>query len=242
MKEIFAVQFSWLQFFIALALAAIILRTLRFLEMKSKNYLISGKFKLPLKNFLRKFSIVAEPAIIIAVIGVFASIYPVYNGTLLVVLIFIFFVHLKNYFAGKIILFMDELPNNMHISSGKTAGNIVRKGSLGIKIQTDHGQHFLAFSQLLSEGYALHEGKTGRKLTELSVACPDNTVQIQKDSFMDFLASIPYINWTYLPEINDEESDNLIVKILLRDHTSMSDLKKLFAESGYAINVLKKLS
>ncbi len=233
--------FSWPGFFslmLLLVLLFFVLRTANKLLTRSANW---GKTLSLLKQWIQYTLLIYEPLALIVIVGAFVMINPIFHGLLLFLAMLLAFSHLRNYFSGRLLLLNPLIAPGRKMSCRKERGIIVAMGRQGISLQTQEGIHIISYTQLMTHGYAVEPGDEVGGYFNLQIGWDDlDDISEPSVHFMDMIASAPYLDRNYKPEILSpmDAEKQLQIKVLLLEESHLFELISLIREWGYSCQLL----
>lgn len=237
MEELIISRISWWRFFLlALALLGVYFLLRFFVQLLGRVSLPWLELG-PTRKVVRYIQMLYEPLAILLAATLFFLVHPVSNGLLLLLIGLATFSHIRNYFSGKLIALQSNLHVGIRIRVGDKQGRISHLGRLGIRLQSNDGQHYLNYGQLLAAGYTLVSGQEVGGLYQLRVT-PQQAMQ--KTQLMDLLVTVPYLDWNYTPEIlpSAAHPGSYETRVLLREEDHLQELTRLVLEWGFQCEVI----
>ena len=241
MLENFNSQFS-LGDFIVVTLALLVFY---FLLRSANRLLSSGTFKkswqTKVQQVVHYLLLVYEPLAIIVLVSAFILLNPLFDGLLIGLLLIAGFTHVRNYTSGWLILADSNMAIGKKLKTGSLQGIISKLGRLGLHLQTSEGIHYISYSKLQGQGYAMIAGEEIGGFYYLKITPQDD----QKAGnhalrIMELLTSAPYVDRNHKPELlPNKENSCLEARVLLKEETHLYELMGLIEEWGYKAAVLE---
>lgn len=198
----------------------------------------------PVRFILRRLQVIYEPAALLIVAAVFFLVRPISNGLILLLIILATFSHIRNYFSGILLTLQDSLAVGKYIRMDEVQGRVAKMGRLGLRLQTNEGRHYIDYTKLLAQGYALLAGEEigGLYRMRISLREPEPQARLDPKAFMELLATAPYPEWTHSPEIlrGSVGNHSLETRVLLREEHHLFELTRLIGEWGYQCEILRE--
>lgn len=207
--------------------------------IKSAGFLKSWQPKVA--QIIHYLLVVYEPLAIIILVSAFILIKPVFNGLLVGLLLLAGFSHVRNYTSGWLILTDSNMAVGKKIKTGDLQGIISKLRRLGLHLQTSEGIHYISYSQLQEQGYALISGEEIGGFYFLKIT-PKDEQKVGNHSIriMDLLTSAPYVDRNHKPELlPNKEKNCLEARVLLKEETHLYELMALIEDWGYHGAVLE---
>lgn len=189
-----------------------------------------------LQRVLRIFRITFEPIAIAIWITTLVLINPIIHGSLMLVATVVIFNHIRNYLAGRLFLLENSIREGGSIMVRGKKGEIVRMGRLGIKVRLEEGLQHITYRELAEKGYMLASGSETGMFYKLRIQKQESSNgKHALIDLKDLLATSPYVDWSYEPEIAPvpEQAEHWTARLQLRKDTHLPELVELLAESGY---------
>ena len=232
--------FSWSEFlFVGAVLFAIyfLLRVVqRFLGIRE----LFGRFQRPIKIVVLYFLLVFEPIVILLLSSAFLMINPIYHGLLLGLIMLFFYSHIKNYVNGRVMQFNASFTIGREIRTERLEGIIDKKDRLGLQIKTAKGVHFVSYSQLIKDSYMLLSGEDISGFYDLQIIPKEPNAKYNYEAkLIDFLSTVPYLDWNHKPEISINEDYEIKARVVVKDERHLHDLVKLIQGWNYSCKILK---
>lgn len=234
---LFKSQYSWKEFFMTLTLLAVIYVILYLFQAGSKRLSLAGYFQTKIRQISRKLFLLYEIVALIILVGIFILINPIFHGILTFLLAWTSFDYIKSYVSGRWIALDNIIIEGTELKTKELQGVVSKMGRLKMDFQTNEGLCHIHYDRLLADGYTLVSGDEigGFYYLEFS---PKNTLKDIKNHriyLMDLLATAPYIDWNQKPEIfrDDNKSNSIDVRILIKEEDHLHDLMLMVKEWGY---------
>jgi hypothetical protein len=240
--EAFLPEVSWRQ----LIVAAIVLMLLYFLvqwlgnRLRRMSLRKTARLLRPIGRFMMVFY---EPIAATILLGIFFLVNPLLHGLLLLILLLLGYHHLKNYLSGRLVQLGFDLQTGKQLEIGPVSGVITRLGRLGIYLQNNNGQHYLAYSGLLSGGYTLLSNEDAGGIFSIAIHPPEEVASPEQSrrDLANRLVKVPYVDWSHHPVIQQEEqSSHLTARIFIHEEKQLPELLQLVKEWGYTCEVINK--
>ena len=243
MEKILNVKYTWGNWLLAAMVLLALYFLLRFIDKRLAKANFLGRRQDAVHRVIRSILLIYEPMALI-VLGVgFVFINPMFHGLGLGLLLLAGFMHIRNYFNGRIVLFDKNIKIGAKLSSGGLSGVISELGRLGLRLKNNKGLHFINYSKLLADGYLLHSGEEVGGYYRLKIAAKEDANKaVSSEKIMDTLAAAPYLDWDYRPEVSFSEKnpEQLNVRVSVNEENHLHDLIALIKEQGYDAEVLRK--
>jgi hypothetical protein len=236
-------QFTWTNLFLTAFVLSALWFALQFLSGFLTKTTFLGGFQRSVTNGLRYTLLIYEPVALLILCCIFVLINPIFHG-LIMGLIFLFsFTAVKNYAIGRTIQLDIFLSIGNRLSTQNLQGIISKTGRLGLHLKTNKGLQFIPYTQLYSNGFMVLSGKEIGGFYELKITPqnPDDKINYRLQ-LTDLLATAPYLDHKHKPEIllSGEFSEQLHVKILVKEESHLYDLISLMSEWGFLCKLSKK--
>jgi hypothetical protein len=233
--------FSWPGFFTLVAFQVVlffVLRMVRRLLNRTSNW---GKAMSLIRQFVHYTLLIYEPLAVILIASAFVWINPPFHGFMLGLVLILAFGHLRNYISGRLLLLNPLLAPGRHMSNGSSKGIVTDIGRQGISLQTQDGVHFVRYAQLIGEGFTIDPGEEIGGYFNLKISWQESLEAADPIlHFQDLLASAPYIDRKFKPEINTHISGdkNFQIKVLFQEENHLYELLSLIREWGYDSQII----
>lgn len=207
--------------------------------IKSATFLKSWQPKV--QQVIYYLLLIYEPLVIIILVSAFILINPLFDGLLIGLLLIAGFSHVRNYTSGWLILADSNIAVGKKIKTGDLQGIISDLGRLGLHLQTRDGIHYISYSKLQKDGYAVIAGEEIGGFYYLKITPTDE----QKAGnhlirIIELLASAPYVDRNHKPELLANKIENCLeARVLLKEETHLFELLALIEEWGYNSIVLE---
>lgn len=241
MPEILNYQFNWGDFvLVTLGLLAFYF-LLHFASRLVKNGTFLKSWQSPVEKGIHYLLLIYEPLAIIILVSAFILVNPLFDGLLIGFLLIAGFSHVRNYTSGWLILADSNIAVGKKLKTGGLQGIISNLGRLGLHLQTSDGIHYISYSQLQKEGYAMIAGEEIGGFYYLRISPNDEQkARNHATQVMDLLASAPYIDRSHKPELIANKNKNCLeVRVLLKEETHLYELLSLVEEWGYDSAILE---
>lgn len=185
--------------------------------------------------------LVYEPLAIIILVSAFILINPLFDGLLIGLLLIAGFTHVRNYTSGWLILADSNMSVGKKLKTGNLQGIISKLGRLGLHLQTNEGIHYISYSKLQNQGYAMVAGEEIGGFYYLKISPNDDQKALNHSlRVMELLASAPYVDRNHKPELLPNKSNSCLeARVLLKEETHLYELLALIEEWGYKSAVLE---
>lgn len=237
MDNLFTSYFTWWHL---LQTAAWLIAIYLFLSLLNR-WMALGRFggaafgrgtKQVLEAFLGKVNIFYEPVAVLVLGAVFVFINPPFHGAIMLVLLVAGFASFKNYINGRFMLLNSSVVKAKRIQTAAGEGIITRRGRLGLYLQTDEGLRHIPYSQLMENSFTLISGRDVERLWRMQLA-PNGKAEVSQNQLLGLLASIPYLDRTYLPELTPLPDGAIETALLLKNEKYLPDFVQAIAEMGW---------
>lgn len=236
--------FSWGDFF-TLALTLLLLYfLLNFAQRMLPKIGITERVGLPLQKGIDYLLLLYEPLVLLVLSSAFILLNPLFHGLLLSLLLLAGFNHFKNYISGRIVQFDRSISVGQQLRIKEVQGMIAEKGRLGLRLRSNKGLHFVAYSKLIGDGYLLLSGEEigGFYLLGLSPREEEKEKVDHAKRLADLLATTPYLDWLHTPELRRSNDSNYPyqIRVSVREENHLRDLMVLIEQEwNYACKISK---
>ena len=192
-----------------------------------------------LNRLVEKIIFVSEPIIATILICQFILINPVVHSIISFVFLSLIFVQIRSYIAGRIILFREQLTDNMKIQVGELQGRIIGFHRFGFDLREEDIKHYINYYELIKHGFAVLPTRNTGKAIQLHIHFKESEFNESTiDKFRFFLFDIPYLNMSLKPNIQINSVQNEIsVKVLLHTSANEHAFVNMLTEAGYNISI-----
>ena len=232
--------FSWSEFVFlgAILIAAYFLLQLikRFLKVTQ----LFGNYQRMIKTLIDNTLLIFEPTVILLLASAFILHNPIYHGLLLGLVVLFGFVHIRNYVHGRIIQSNNALAVGRQIKIEDLEGIVHQVERLGLKIKTAKGVHYMNYAHIVKTGYILLSGDDISGFYELLIQpkTPNERVNYEEE-LMDYLSTVPYLDWHHKPEISIAEDYQIKARVMVKDESHLNELMALINGWDYSCKILK---
>ncbi len=235
--------FSWGDFF-TLALALIVLYfLLTFAQRMLPKLGFSDRIGLPMQKGIDYLLLVYEPLVLLLLSSAFVLLNPLFHGLLMALFLLVGFSHVKNYISGRLLQLDRTVSVGQQLRMRDIQGMIAEKGRLGLRLRSNKGLHFIAYSKLLNEGYLLLSGEEIGGFYLLSISPRKEEEKVDHVKILsDLLTTTPYLDWLHTPELRNSTDPNYPyqVRISVREENHLRDLIVLIEQEwDYACKISK---
>jgi hypothetical protein len=233
-------NFSWSEFLFlgAILIAAYFLLQLikRFLNVTQ----LFGDYRRGIKTLIENTLLIFEPMVILLLASAFILLNPIYHGLLLGLVVLFGFVHIRNYVHGRIIQSNNALAVGRQIKIGDLEGIVHQVERLGLKIKTTKGVHYMNYAHIVKSGYVLLSADDISGFFDLLIKpnTPNERINYE-DELMDYLSTVPYLDWHHKPEISIEDDYQIKVRVMVKDENHVNELIDLINGWDYSCKTLK---
>ncbi|NJN77580.1 MAG: hypothetical protein HC803_04025 [Saprospiraceae bacterium] len=232
--------FSWSEFLFLGAILIAAYFTLQLLKRFLQVTQFFGRFQRPIKNVVYNILLIFEPTVILLLSSAFLMLNPIYHAILLGLFFVFFFPHIRNYVHGRIVQSNNSLATGREIKIGNLEGIVNGIERLGLKIKTTKGLHFISYSHIIRDGYMLLSGDDISGYYQLLIVPNEpNSRTNYEEELIDYLSSIPYLDWTHKPEIVVEENYQIKARVIVKDESHLQELMNLISGRNYSCKILK---
>lgn len=224
------------QFLIYVIIAGLIYQGVRTLRRLTWSTILSESNAILVKRIIDNFLLIYEPLALLLLMSVLIGVKPALILPVVVMLLIVSHRHWRNYFSRSVVMTNDSLKPGVYIDCGEVNGKVIRFGKLKAEIQTRKGIHMMSYQALLDNGYTISEGDKISRLYTLHFKSTVNGNRDIEGQLLDHLASTPYIDWNSAPEIEltGIDSDNITLKVVLRDKSHLDEVTSLLREWQYS--------
>ncbi len=235
--------FTWTDFLLATLLLWGLYLLLHFVQRRIAKTSLLGKWQEPVQYFVYAFLLLYEPFVVLVLTLIFLFIQPALHSVIVILLLLAGFNRIKDYLSGRIILFTPLIAVGKRLRVGKTEGVIAKIGRIGLYLQTGEGLHFINYSRLMTQGYAVVSGREIGGHYQLLLTAPEDETEILRLSFLqDKFLTTPYLDKNYKPELSltDDQPGHIHARISVREEQHLNELLALLKEWGYSASIAHK--
>ncbi len=198
-----------------------------------------GNYRTKLAGRLKKSLHIIEPISFLLGICIFISFNPMVNGFITAIFLVFAYFPIRNYFIGRMLILSNQLSIGQHMTTEKEDGILKEIGRLGLTVQTDEGNAFINYHQLLQQGYTTRQDTPNGSFIQLNIQ-GDKEGDALAQNIKDKLFDCPYLDEMYQPEIRkDHASPSIVkVKILLKQDKYRNHFLDLLKEWNYEYHIL----
>ncbi len=237
-----AAQYSWRAFFVMAFILLLCYTLLGIIDRVLGKVRFLGRYQPSMQRAVDQLYRISLPVILFYLIAVFILVKPMLHGILVGLAIILGYGHLRNFLSGTLMHFQQKLNVGKYIETGGLQGMIDHLGLFGLQINSQSGVSFMAYGELMKQGYTIISGDQISRLLHLHLTTlqeeSDGRINHQKRLFHLFAAS-PFLDRHHKPEIlsHTHPDRHLKCTVLLKEEKHLPDLMQVINEWGYASEV-----
>lgn len=234
-------RYNWVHFLTFVAILLGVYFLLKLLIRIGLNIRLVGKAQSYILGILQTLLLVFEPVAIVILLGVFVLISPQLHGILVAFVLLGSVSILRSYVNGRIILFDKEIGVGSALQTSNNAGTVTEMGRLGLKVRSKTGKHFINYSSLIKDGYALSTNENVGGNYQLSLEdIREEDGHAMNEELHLILSTSPYLEAEDQLKIEEVTSNpkKASVSLTIRNKKHLQDLIALLYARGYKADII----
>ncbi len=176
------------------------------------------------QQFIKKSLIVYKPIAAVIIVLDFMAINYITHSLLLIVLGVFGYKHVKNYLNGVFLKLNPLMTSGAQMTFQNTIGEIKRLLTFGLILSTEKGEHFVNYSVIEEQGFAINSHKHSALRQTLFIES-----ELEKETLLDMLFDNPILNFKEPPVLNASEKEAVHkLQFTLETGASTEDLTAFF--------------
>lgn len=238
METLLRSYYTWTDLLLAAVILYAVYALLLLLKRRLEETKRSAGVRATIYHFVNALLLLDEPITIVVLATIFVFISPVLHGTILALIVAAAFTRLRDYLAGRIILFNPLIAKGRRLRVDRFNGVINRISRVGLFLQTGEGLHFVNFSTLLTQGYSVVTGKEIGGFYQLKIQPREGDRHGVRD-LANHLLTTPYLDRSFRPELS-RTGGGIQARVSVREEQHLNELLALLAEWGYPATIAKR--
>ena len=224
MENLFAVHFSWADFFVAAILLWTLFFLLRFIAGFLSKTTFLKRYRIRVIKAIHAILLIYEPLVLLILSSIFVWINPAIHGSIMILLLLVNFNYLKSYITGRIIQLNNALSVGNRLSIQGVQGILSKVGRLGLHLKTSKGLQFFSYTHLFQEGFMMLSGEEIGGFYQLKITPSESMDKADyKERFLDLLITAPYLDRNFKPEVRQsgEFPETLNAKVAVKEENHL---------------------
>lgn len=190
------INMTWFDFFrLGIALVLLYL-ALQFLSKLVLKLFKRSLYRREIKHYAEIVNELYKPLALLTIVAAFVIINYKIHGVLVLVSGIVLFQHIKNYCNGIFFKINPLVDAGVNLVTGDYQGEIEKLMPFGIIIKTQHGERYINYSTIETEGFCVNQKTDGSMRKTLYLLETEKTNEV-----MDLLFDNPLINFNQKPSI-----------------------------------------